>query len=506
MRLATADFFRSLVLVIFSCIAFVAMDARAASPTTRPIAADASESQFWIIEPDADSSSNGQILRVSSIGPTGDGSWQRMAGLRKGAADLAYLAGRAVVVFSDGSWAYAWDRTTLAGASLPEDRRAVAVGGGETGLWFIASPPGSKGTTQSSDAPDLGLALIRYERDRWTTPVSLPEHLSRAVEIDVVGDPNAAVVAARVGGQIVLARWAGGEVSALPAIDADLVRQFRLIGSAGVPMVWIESLDGSQFVVSGTRRTQLRLPAIGEISAATATLIGGELRLIARASDGKSGAGQKLWTQIYNAEFEPVGQPREIRAVAAVPPPTRAEHLLNYLALATLGVALLLFGRAQRVNPLGEPIKSPRPAGLFRRLVAGILDGIFLWGAPLGIVLAGGVTMEEGWPVLTSRQEIIVVGALVLHVISNLIFELNTGTSPGKRLMRMKVAMIDGSPPTRKALIIRNLLRVLDSQFIVLLTIPFTPLRQRVADFFAGTMVVDMDDAVGERHKGSTDE
>src|SRR5581483_6764373 len=66
------------------------------------------------------------------------------------------------------------------------------------------------------------------------------------------------------------------------------------------------------------------------------------------------------------------------------------------------------------------------------------------------------------------------------------------GRTLGKWIFGLRVASLDGKPPTRGQFLTRNLLRVVDAglYFLPALLVPFSPLRQRPGDTAAGTVVV----------------
>jgi uncharacterized RDD family membrane protein YckC len=68
------------------------------------------------------------------------------------------------------------------------------------------------------------------------------------------------------------------------------------------------------------------------------------------------------------------------------------------------------------------------------------------------------------------------------------------GRSIGKLLTGTRVAALDGSRATPAAILVRNLLRVIDILlFFPLSFVFFSPLRQRVGDMAGGTIVISND-------------
>ena len=122
-------------------------------------------------------------------------------------------------------------------------------------------------------------------------------------------------------------------------------------------------------------------------------------------------------------------------------------------------------------------------APLLPRALAGAFDALpvlFVLGVMAG---AGGRIPAEG------RWVLIAVG-LVTYVALPLMGELTVGRSAGKAILGLRVVRAaDGGPIATSAAVSRNLIRPLDLA-IGAATMWFTPKRQRLGDFAAGTAVV----------------
>jgi uncharacterized RDD family membrane protein YckC len=69
--------------------------------------------------------------------------------------------------------------------------------------------------------------------------------------------------------------------------------------------------------------------------------------------------------------------------------------------------------------------------------------------------------------------------------------EILLGRSVGKMLLGLRPATLEGTKPPPRALLTRNLLRIIDIVLVFpLVMILFSPLRQRVGDLAAGTLVL----------------
>ena len=82
--------------------------------------------------------------------------------------------------------------------------------------------------------------------------------------------------------------------------------------------------------------------------------------------------------------------------------------------------------------------------------------------------------------------------AMFVYLLHTTLLELLTGKTVGKMICRLRVVSSDGTPAGKLAILIRNLIRLID----VLLGPPlsmlilFSPLRQRLGDVLAGTTVI----------------
>src|SRR5690606_14755479 len=95
---------------------------------------------------------------------------------------------------------------------------------------------------------------------------------------------------------------------------------------------------------------------------------------------------------------------------------------------------------------------------------------------------------------MEGRTQGLLLGAAALYVLHTLTLELLTGRSLGKMIFGLRVTDFNGAPPARSALLVRNLLRILDVYILFplpLLLVLYTPLRQRMGDLAARTIVVE---------------
>jgi uncharacterized RDD family membrane protein YckC len=136
-------------------------------------------------------------------------------------------------------------------------------------------------------------------------------------------------------------------------------------------------------------------------------------------------------------------------------------------------------------------------ADLSRRFVAGLFD-LFPFVAPLAVMFQ--IYHESGGDPQAAAMNsphaqlltFLSLGAIVVYLIHTAATEALAGRSIGKMIMGLRVVRLDGGTPDASALLTRNFLRVLDVGLagVPLVFIAFSPLRQRIGDVAAGTVVI----------------
>lgn len=128
-----------------------------------------------------------------------------------------------------------------------------------------------------------------------------------------------------------------------------------------------------------------------------------------------------------------------------------------------------------------------RYAGLGKRILAFLLDGIILGAVGIIFAYTGfAVLPEKHVPVLQLGLGIIIFGYFVY-------FEGRSGQTLGKRGLGIAVVKENDAPMTYGAAAIRNILRIVDGQFLYLIGIAVIALsedNQRIGDMLADTVVV----------------
>ncbi len=142
-----------------------------------------------------------------------------------------------------------------------------------------------------------------------------------------------------------------------------------------------------------------------------------------------------------------------------------------------------------KVTPEGVPL-AVEVAGLGSRMISLLLD-LLIQGLLL-LVLAA-LFAAAGWTTASAVTFVVVTFAVMWGYFA--LFEgLWNGQTPGKRAQRLRVVMADGQPVTMAAVLVRNILRIVDylpGTFAVgAMSILLSRTAQRVGDMAAGTIVV----------------
>jgi uncharacterized RDD family membrane protein YckC len=136
------------------------------------------------------------------------------------------------------------------------------------------------------------------------------------------------------------------------------------------------------------------------------------------------------------------------------------------------------------------------PVGVGPRAVAFLIDVVFFTLIILTVwAVAGGVNQTaENHLSITDPNT---AATLVINLASLVYFgglERAWGATVGKRLMGLRVAMLDGSPLTGRAVLLRTLGRFLDmlllTPLVAAIMVWSSPTNQRLGDRWGGTIVI----------------
>ena len=135
--------------------------------------------------------------------------------------------------------------------------------------------------------------------------------------------------------------------------------------------------------------------------------------------------------------------------------------------------------------------------GIWPRALAGLIDLVALVLVTSCVLLFLGYGTNEGDTDLASVTEDIPPWLNLLGIVVGIVYftilEATSGTTLGKRLLKLKVVRMDGSPLRARDALARNLFRILDGLFfyaVGAVAILTSSQNQRLGDRVAGTLVV----------------
>jgi len=129
-------------------------------------------------------------------------------------------------------------------------------------------------------------------------------------------------------------------------------------------------------------------------------------------------------------------------------------------------------------------------AGLGSRMIALLVDTLIQFG----ILLAAGFLVANAASGTASVIALSVVAFVALWCYFPLFEALWSGRTPGKSTQRLRVIRTDGQPVSFAAVMVRNLVRIVDllpgTYVIGVISIVLTRRSQRLGDLAAGTIVI----------------
>jgi uncharacterized RDD family membrane protein YckC len=192
-----------------------------------------------------------------------------------------------------------------------------------------------------------------------------------------------------------------------------------------------------------------------------------------------------------------------LKALPAIDPQKISEYF--FIAIPLLLLAFILFGRTkQPAGPLVLP-STFIPAPLIKRLVALIVDFLpFMVIASIIVtIMRPDLTAEDLPNLFDANQPLDIpiemllagIGSTIAWIIYGTIMETRYSATLGKMLMKIEVVSGDGTPPTFRQAIMRNLIKPIELNWpiiVITMIIPImTRTHQRLGDIMARTIVVN---------------
>lgn len=412
------------------------------------------------------------------------GRWGEVARLQAGVHALAAVGNRVALLTEQGEIRMFWPGSDWLMPALPGNRRAVQIAGEADMLWAIGAPPDPLTTQPTTTRATVPPATARSQLFRWTGS-------SWAIEATLPPDVPADVSLAVYGGAPHIAYLSNQQVTVqrLEQSEWHVFRRLksatgpRLISHAPVPLCVVVGTEGQKLVTDLSTDPPTVVQQFKHGGPWDVGVVTGNLRAI-YIDDGK--IQQVGYFDLGRGEAfgpQPVGQVISIDA---------AQQRAQWMQLAVVGlmtIAMVLTLRSSPPVPLEVLEQSGvHLAPLSRRLWAGLVDALPLLAAMLYVYRSLGVEAEPFVVSASLLPEILGLSVYLMHVT---IAEMLWGRTIGKMIFGLRVVMNDGTPLTPGRAFLRNIMRILDiSLMIPLVFVLISPLRQRIGDLAAGTLVV----------------
>lgn len=420
--------------------------------------------------------------------------------------DMANVGAQLAVLQETGDWLLvSQDVPGSSGQSLPGGVKPIALGNDAVRLYAIAEAV-TTSTTQPTTLPALvsashdvimgplpppRMALYALSGNDWSiTAPLLPGEMTPTTPSSLaVIDRVPYIAYRRENGKIRIIRLAGDvwqEIGSASAPTSPAV--FKLL-NMNPPALWIAGADTDRLELpTSAQATVVPLkPTHVPISDRAAVYAIHAVREIG-AVEGK------ITEQQYNPSenLKPAGEATTV-AIPAQPAPQIVTGLFR-LAV-TIAVIFAIFSSSRKRRDVSDDeSESLALATMSRRLAAGLIDALpFI--VPCIYVYR---ELSKLGSASTAPPQLVIAGiywfmaAMAVYVLHTSILETITTRSIGKFVMGLRVVRTDGGTPDASALIIRNVLRIIDLGLacVPLVFVMVSPLRQRIGDVAAGTVVI----------------
>ncbi len=512
-------------------IAFVA----SAATTRADLLAEGAEERLWTAQvvTNADRNLPGRrtIVRVRGAGESE--RWRQVAEIAAPARSLTHRGEELVVLLENGDWRFVTESGIRSGDRLPGDEPVLAIAGDGQALWAVgfavndspATPSTSAATRAAATAPATRAAtplerpmpapattttsttsmaassrrrmLYRLDRGEWTPVALLPTRLLPSSDAPLAmsminGRPLLA--SATADGAIRTVQLAEGNAwldrgTVRPPLD---LRQFDLLRHRGRAMLWSGGETGAGVVhelAGGAWKGPIELKTHAPLEqGADRSLAGafGRLRLL------YAGGDQKLYEQSFKEDGAADGPPTEGQVQAPAPDPRLTQLVQFGVMVLLMFVMLSTLRRRGSIQEAMRKADALALAPLLPRFLAGTIDALPLIAVPVVLAITSPTLDDAQLRMNDSVIQAWEGGAALLYLVYTTVAEMLFSRTLGKWIFGLRVASLDGSRATRRAILLRNVMRLVDLTLALfpLIMVFLSPLRQRIGDVAAGTLVV----------------
>jgi len=502
------------MIVLLACFC-ACQSARAAST----VVAHASEDTLWIAQvlPDTQTKppSMKSTMRYRALN-VADQSWHELPILPgQVVVQLANRGQTAAVLINNGEWLMLWTEGNSVGPALPRRAKmlAIASSGNGDSIYAIAAPtqqsnadsnePATTESSKSATQPTLDPQkpiLYMFQGSQWKALANSPDTAAQAAgEISLAQVDRRPFLAQKDSNGAIHVyefdddhKWVDHGAVEPPAGATT----FKLLSGTPRLTLWIgEPSSGGLLYFGGDKwSTPVKLELSRPINVSSASLVtaAGAIRLF--LADDKD----KLYEQRYDTNGARTGDLAQLEN----PQPMMPQMYEGWPTLALLiGLAFLMLSSARRRSAeetdeeQGDTIVI---ASAGQRLFAGLIDGVPLILSTVYITS----NYRPGQDTAALAFSLPIIISIAVYLLHTTVSELLAGRTIGKVIVGLQVVAADGKPARVGQILVRNLLRVVD--IFPLLPLGFlivvSPLKQRVGDLLAGTIVI-----IGPRATSASD-
>lgn len=376
----------------------------------------------------------------------------------------------------------------------------------------VAPPPESQ---ETADAPEVSAAaayaFVRYERGTWLWDRWAPVGLDDESEVAAVWvrDGEFELLYRRAGStELMHSASASREVAWSKQVGAGIPSGARELGHgwtlAGPVLVVDEGRGGAARVV-GYRKDKAGWKALPPLAgslesgaalerASALVLMESRAVVVGVSPGGVVEVGS--WSVTTGEQLDEVGA---VVAFAPTPDPVLDPRIRYVVPFVVFAAVLVFVFITRRDGGLFRVAVGPtqQVADLQARFFALVLDLVItapLWGGILYLFMYDRLAALSVFEQMRNRTPALEMALPVISVVEalyGLVFEIAMRATPGKRMMGLMVVAEGGGRAGGGALVVRNLMRVLEFQFPAVAVLVFlTPSRQRLGDVLSRTLVV----------------
>jgi uncharacterized RDD family membrane protein YckC len=490
------------IVSLLACVLSVtALPVRAAAAPDSPrelFVQSAGDRGLWLAQVDHDPAQKNAPVTVIRFRLKTATTWTEIARFGGRAVSIAARSSQLAVLLDNGDWLLVWQDGTSLGVPLPAKGQLQALAADGNALWglaWITEPiPATRPTTtatsepvatEPADAFEPRWELLRFDPSGWTATHRLP------------GGPDAEVALAAARGQVLTAMQDPGEPvqyyvngGRARAIATATAERLALLPGNGMVMLWSAGAGGAGRIVrltAGDPTTDLQPPDNLPVNSDRAVAIAsGRLRLFfTRPDDGHVTVVEQTYDLSTLAKIGapatlPFTQPMEESIY---------QTIFRAAVMAALVFALIAsFQRRESIRELLDSPEKPQPAPLSGRLLAGAIDLLPIFAGFVVIKLLVPIDADPSVAMQNPMVDLVAGISTGVYLLHTTLVEAMLGRTIGKMIVGLKVIGLDGQRARVGPLLLRNVLRLVDMALLGLMV--FSPLRQRVGDIVAGTLVV----------------